>query len=198
MRGPRRKSLIWGLATEALLLGALLALSAACTGSGEESVSVPGRSGASKTTAAVRAERRAYDGAPPVVAHENLGSECAECHDAEGMAIDGLGFAPPSPHATTAGMSAISRCTQCHVFSVTDEVFTANSFAGLRQDLRSGARLNALAPPTLPHKDFMRENCAACHSGPAAREEIRTTHPERVRCTQCHVPVATTTAFTPG
>jgi cytochrome c-type protein NapB len=37
----------------------------------------------------------------------------------------------------------------------------------------------------------MRENCAACHSGPGARAEIITTHPERVRCRQCHVPVTT-------
>ena len=44
----------------------------------------------------------------------------------------------------------------------------------VRQDLRQGKRLNALAPPPIPHKPFMRENCVACHSGPAAREEIRT------------------------
>jgi predicted CXXCH cytochrome family protein len=37
----------------------------------------------------------------------------------------------------------------------------------------------------------MRENCAACHVGPGAREEIITTHPERTRCRQCHVPVTT-------
>jgi hypothetical protein len=41
----------------------------------------------------------------------------------------------------------------------------------------------------------MRENCAACHTGPAAREEIRTTHPERIRCRQCHVPVGSRTEF---
>jgi predicted CXXCH cytochrome family protein len=47
------------------------------------------------------------------------------------------------------------------------------------------------APPTIPHKVFMRENCGACHVGPGAREEILTTHPERTRCRQCHVPVTT-------
>jgi cytochrome c-type protein NapB len=41
----------------------------------------------------------------------------------------------------------------------------------------------------------MRENCTACHDGPAAREEIRTPHPERVRCRQCHLTVATTATF---
>ena len=31
----------------------------------------------------------------------------------------------------------------------------------------------------------------ACHGGPAAVEEIRTTHPERGNCRQCHVPAVT-------
>ena len=31
------------------------------------------------------------------------------------------------------------------------------------------------------------ENCVACHSGPAAVAEIRTKHPERANCRQCHV-----------
>ena len=41
---------------------------------------------------------------------------------------------------------------------------------------------------TIPHPLQLRENCLACHGGPAARAELRTTHPERVRCRQCHVP----------
>lgn len=168
----------------------------ACSG-GDSTVDVPDRPGAVKTAAAVRAERRAFDGAPPVIPHENFGIECVECHDRAGMDVEGVGFAPPSPHEETRGMSAISRCVQCHVFSGDAEPFVANAFAGLRQDLRRGARLNALAPPTIPHKTFMRENCLACHSGPAAREEIRTDHPERARCRQCHVPVETRTVFAP-
>jgi cytochrome c-type protein NapB len=32
----------------------------------------------------------------------------------------------------------------------------------------------------------MRENCRACHAGPGAVAELRTTHPERVSCRQCH------------
>ncbi len=92
-------------------------------------------------------------------------------------------------------MSGISRCRQCHIFAATDGSFVGNEFSGLRQDLRRGSRLNSVAPPTIPHKIFMRENCAACHSGPAAREEIRTTHPERTRCLQCHLQVTTTARF---
>ena len=155
-----------------------------------------------KSTAVVRAERRAYDGAPPVVPHEDFGMTCVSCHNRQGIEVPDVGFAPPTPHALTGGMNDLSRCRQCHVFRQTDAVFVANDFVGLRQDLRRGTRLHALAPPTIPHKTFMRENCDACHAGVAAREEIRTPHPERTRCRQCHVPTLSrsefSTAFGPG
>jgi len=179
----------------AVLLG-LVTLSG-CGGSPER-VDVPDRPGAQKSTASVRAERRAFDGAPPVIAHEDFGMDCNSCHTIEGMDLGDEGFAPPFPHQRTLGMSAVSRCQQCHVFNNSDTLFASNSFSGLRQDLRRGARLNPLAPPTLPHRTLMRENCLACHSGPAAREEVRTDHPERTRCVQCHVPVTTRLAFEPG
>lgn len=150
-------------------------------------VEVPGRDGALKTTAVERAARRAFDGAPPVIPHESFSVVCTQCHNREGLDVAGVGFAPPSPHEATAGLSLISRCRQCHVFSVTDDEFRTNSFASLRQDLRRGGRASAGAPPVMPHSAFMRENCVACHTGPAAREEIRTSHPERIRCRQCHV-----------
>ncbi len=185
---------------------AFLLLLAACAPPADQ-VPAPGAEVAIKTAALERAERRLYDGAPPIVPHENFGMTCTECHNLQGMEVEDVGFAPPSPHAlphsrasgaTPLGMGHFSRCRQCHVFSLTDGVFGANSFAGLRQDLRRGARLNPLAPPTLPHKAFMRENCTACHSGPAAREEIRTDHPERRRCRQCHVSIETRTTFERG
>ncbi|MEM7352255.1 MAG: hypothetical protein AAF657_15750 [Acidobacteriota bacterium] len=186
---------------------ALLLLTFACSSPPSGTVAVPGTDDAVKTAATLRAERRAFDGAPPVIPHQNFGIACSECHDREGMEVEGTGFAPPSPHAvprwpafgvTTTGMSAISRCQQCHVFDTSDELFVANTFVGLPQDLRRGERLNPFAPPTLPHKTFMRENCTACHSGPAAREEIRTDHPQRARCRQCHVPVETRSTFPQG
>lgn len=150
-------------------------------------VEVPGREGATKTAARDRAERRLYDGAPPVIPHRGFSSPCISCHNAEGMAVEGMGFSPPSPHEITAGLSAISRCQQCHVERLTEDVFVASAFVGLEQNLRRGRRLSELAPPVMAHPTFMRENCLACHSGPAAREEIRTPHPERARCQQCHV-----------
>lgn len=151
--------------------------------------------GVEKTAAVERAQRRLFDGAPPVIPHVPFGMSCISCHNREGVAVPDVGFAPPSPHVETAGMSLISRCQQCHVWRITEEVFSANEFAGLRQDLRRGRRLNTVAPPVVPHSVFMRENCVACHTGTAAREEIRTSHPERVRCRQCHLEQRTTSEF---
>ena len=166
-----------------------------CSG---EMVEVPGKEGQLKNAAAVRAERRAYDGAPPVIPHEDFLIQCTECHNDEGISVPDVGYAPPSPHGKTRGLSGRSRCRQCHVLGLTDDLFVDNAFAGLRQDLRTGGRLHAIAPPTIPHKIFMRENCAACHTGPAAREEVRTSHPERGRCRQCHVAVTTRATFPAG
>ncbi len=181
-------------------LGWILAAVAVATGcaGGPEMVAVPGSDGALKTAATARAERRLYDGAPPVVPHEEFGIECTSCHATGGVEVDGVGFSPPLPHGNTVGLSEDSRCRQCHVFAVTDELFVENDFVGLRQDLRVGRRLHVHAPPTIPHKVFMRENCVACHSGPAAREEIRTSHPDRIRCRQCHVAVTTLETFPAG
>ena len=182
--------------TTAVLSLAAVALSASC-GSKPVGTSVPDHPGASKTAASERALRRAYDGAPPVIPHETFQSPCIECHNREGVSVPGVGFSPPSPHEATTGMSAMSRCKQCHVERVTDNHFVGNRFSGLKQDLRRGRRLNPVAPPVMPHSVFMRENCVACHSGPAAREPIRSSHPERERCAQCHVEQVTTGTFGP-
>jgi nitrate reductase cytochrome c-type subunit len=183
------------------LLCPALAVVLLCTGTDaieEEDIAVPGRPGAVKSSPAVRAKRRTFDGAPPVIPHRTFGAACTSCHTQRGMAVEGIGFAPPSPHIETVGMSAISRCQQCHVFRQTSSVWRQNGFEGLRQDLRHGARTHPYAPPVIPHRTFMRENCLACHSGPAAREQIRTPHPERMRCRQCHVEQRTAAEFQPA
>lgn len=199
-------------AVAAVVVPVIAALGAAglvaCAADETASVPVPGRDGVVKTAAVERAERRLFDGAPPVIPHQAQGMDCIACHNDEGMAVDGLGFAPPSPHEATEGLSAISNCRQCHVFQVTSFAvesdgaprapFVANHFVGLRQDLRAGRRLFDGAPPVMPHATFMRENCQACHAGPAAREEIRTSHPERLACWQCHVEQQTSAAFSLG
>lgn len=167
--------------------------------SGEERATdpVPERVDARKTAPDARALRRAYDGAPPVIPHAPFGARCTECHDAAGMAVANVGFAPPSPHAETPGLSAISRCEQCHLHATTDDTFRGSTFRGLAQDLRHGARAGDGAPPVMPHSAQLRDNCQACHTGPAAREAIRTSHPERPRCRQCHLEQTTTALFQP-
>lgn len=155
-----------------------------------------GGGGVAKTPATERAMRRAFDGAPPVVPHGPMGAECTSCHTRTGIQFGEMGFAPPMPHEANPGMlGRFARCTQCHVYQQTTEVFVASTFDGLRQDLRRGKKQHEFAPPVIPHSTFMRENCVACHTGPAAREPIRCSHPERVRCGQCHVAAITTEEF---
>lgn len=153
-----------------------------------------GRPSASDANASVavasyaeRQQRVAYSGAPPVIPHPPLSGKCVNCHTAAGTVLPGLGIAPANPHTQTHGMSAQSRCRQCHVFSNSDSLFVESEFEPLKRVSWQGARAAALAPPMVPHSLFMREDCAACHTGLAARAEIRCTHPERFRCRQCHV-----------
>jgi len=187
MRGPRRTSLIAFLTLGYGLIG--------INCSGDQWVEVPEADGAVKSAADVRAGRRAYDGAPPVIPHASFGTNCSACHNAQGMPVEGTGYAPASPHEGTDKAGATTRCQQCHVFVTDDDLFVSSDFVGLQQDLRRGGRLNPIAPPTIPHRTLMRENCLACHAGPGARQEIVTSHPERTRCRQCHVAVTTTGVF---
>ena len=76
-------------------LAAAALVAAGCAESGK--VPVPDREGALKSTAAVRAERRAYDGAPPTIPHESFGASCSACHDERGQSVRGVGFARAGP-----------------------------------------------------------------------------------------------------
>ena len=111
-----------------------------------------------RTSTIERAQRRAYDGAPPVIPHQRLGSSCVECHTETGKAVPERGFAPANPHLHTVGFSLTANCVQCHVFAQTDETFAKSDFEGFAQDLRRGERLYRGAPPVIPHPVFMREN----------------------------------------
>ena len=187
MRGSNRKGLT-GLAA-----GLLLLLVAGCLrlpdGDGSASAGIEPASWAE------RAGRRLYDGAPPVIPHDRLGASCVSCHVTLRPASAGLGIPPASPHGGTEGLSAGSRCTQCHVYQVTTDTFVDNDFASVRTGSPSGDRLYDGAPPVMPHRLHMREDCMACHAGPGARPEIATTHPERTRCRQCHVEATETGEF---
>ncbi len=127
---------------------------------------------------AEREELRAYFGAPPVIPHEidQLDSEadCMTCHAEPEN--------PQLPHARLAS------CTQCHVIQENDLFIetdgAGNSFSGLEEPV-GGSRAWQGAPPTIPHSTLMRDRCLSCH-GPDDHEGLRSSHPERLSCRQCH------------
>ena len=133
-----------------------------------------------------RSDRRAYSGAPPTIPHdvEQLASDaCLACHDL-GVAIDGKS-ADGMPHPY------LTNCQQCHVAASPmwePRMEVASTFRGLAEPSQ-GARAWEGAPPTVPHATWMRDNCSSCH-GIHGKEGLRTSHPERRSCLQCHAPSA--------
>jgi nitrate reductase (cytochrome), electron transfer subunit len=146
-------------------------------------------------------QRRAYSGAPPRIPHEVTeslpGLNCLACHEQGGYAAGFKAYAPKTPHPE------LTQCRQCHVPTRTSTSFAGGGHganasvtaAHLRSLVAPGWRAYPGAPPPIPHALHMRENCSVCHTGPGAMEEIRTTHPERIGCTQCHVPQQSSTSF---
>ena len=128
---------------------------------------------------------RAFLGAPPFMPHrirtERSSKYCLECHAVKTRLARRHRAIVPLPHPE------YSQCSQCHVSGDPAEVapFRENDFVGLDFPGK-GSRAHDYAPPTVPHKVFMRENCLACH-GPTGIASVRTTHPERSQCLQCHV-----------
>ena len=134
-------------------------------------------------TLLLRASRRAYAGAPPTIPHPvdaNNSTNCLVCHG-NGIQVDGH-IAPKISHQT------FTNCTQCHAQAGTPgmgpEFPVSNSFGGLESPTQ-GKRAWPGAPPTMPHQMWMREDCTSCH-GVMGRPGIRTTHPWRMNCVQCH------------
>lgn len=134
-----------------------------------------------------RAERRAFDGAPPTIPHpadQMTTASCLACH-ATGLRIQDV-YAPRMSHAR------LTNCTQCHVEQHASELssrpLVLSQFVPLESPGR-GTRAWEGAPPTIPHSTFMREDCMSCH-GPNGPEPIRTSHPWQISCVQCHAPSA--------
>ncbi|QRO00538.1 nitrate reductase cytochrome c-type subunit [Archangium violaceum] len=134
---------------------------------------------------AQRKTHRAYDGAPPTIPHEIDQREvpgCLACHG-EGMKL-GTRVAPKISHPP------YQSCTQCHVVGESPRPLAqykdvpGNGFVGLVSG-EKGARAWQGAPPTLPHPTLMRTDCTSCH-GPRGLPGLRTSHPERQNCQQCH------------
>jgi cytochrome c-type protein NapB len=141
--------------------------------------------------------RRAYHGAPPVVPHEvdaetSRRQACNVCHEKGGFVAKFNAYTPVTPHPE------FSNCLQCHVEESDEEPFR---FAGWMSPRPPKIKRPALpgGPPALPHPLMLHEKCLACHAGPAVPEKIRTSHPERIHCLQCHVPQEDVMAFSrPG
>lgn len=140
-----------------------------------------------------RAARRAFAGAPPVVPHPIVQDSAASC-----LACHGPGLVIKDKVASKMSHPPYASCTQCHVPAggltlpvasiALAEPLAENHFAALPSPLR-GTRAWPGAPPTIPHSTYMREDCLSCH-GPQGLIGLRTSHPERQSCTQCHAPNA--------
>ncbi len=137
-----------------------------------------------KRTRAVYYARRAYPGAPPVIPHaideaDAGGRLCLACHGDGGWAPRFEAYAPVTPHPE------LLSCRQCHVPQAGRPAFHASGWETVAPPLLRGAAMPG-SPPPIPHALQLRENCRACHAGPGAVDEFRTSHPERVTCRQCH------------
>lgn len=154
---------------------------------------------------------RAYPGAPPRIPHELTPDEfrtgaCLTCHERGGYSRRFAAYVPVTPH------SGNGPCLQCHVGADEGMAVSLDSQdsnwrchqchgAGGRPRADADASLDwrttawpqlaprapGHTPPTIPHDLQSRGNCLACHAGPAAAAEVRTTHPEWANCRQCHL-----------
>jgi len=134
-----------------------------------------------------REQNRAFNGAPPTIPHaieQRSSASCVACHTE--------GFKTASLRIPRMSHGYLANCTQCHIESNPDfmpaVVFRENSFAGLPAP-QAGPRAFAGAPPQIPHSTLMRSDCMSCH-GYAGLQGLRTTHPWRHSCQQCHAPSA--------
>lgn len=134
-----------------------------------------------------RLERRAgrsFEGAPPVMGHSLAFSgdrDCLECHG-NGMTI-GKRIARVMSHVE------LPNCTQCHIEGANEfldqQSLPENEFVGWWKQERGATAMRG-APPTIPHGTFLRTTCLSCH-GQYGYEGLRTNHPERANCLQCHI-----------
>ncbi len=139
---------------------------------------------------AIRASRRAFNGAPPVIPHAIERTNDAACYACHGEgALVGQRVANRMSHGP------LPNCLQCHVapppqpFANVEPV-VANSFVGLPAPI-AGERAFPGAPPVIPHSTWMRERCLSCHGGVVGWPGLEVTHRWRTNCVQCHASSAT-------
>jgi cytochrome c-type protein NapB len=131
-------------------------------------------------------DNRAYLGAPPMITHPLIseigigGKACLQCHQNGGYVSQFEAFAPVTPHPEWLN------CRQCHLPQTNGPLFKNTDWEKPIPP-KLGNQALSTSPLVMPHGIQNRENCLSCHAGPAAPEEIRVTHPERINCRQCHV-----------
>jgi cytochrome c-type protein NapB len=143
--------------------------------------------GAKLVALAAREKNRAFNGAPPTIPHpieEQSAAACIACHQA--------GAQTATLRIPRMSHQLLTNCTQCHVASTPSFMVAAdtveNDFVGLKAP-QEGPRAYAGAPPQIPHSTWMRSDCMSCH-GYTGLLGLRTTHPWRQNCQQCHAPSA--------
>lgn len=178
-----------------------------------------------RTLSRFRANRE-YPGAPPRIPHALTSTElrtttCTVCHLRGGYSPRFMAYVPRTPHpelsdclqchtpdahllgVSLPGREANDICRQCHAMGATRGQPPAAHRAWGDVDWRPApwppldpVRASG-TPPPIPHDLAMRGNCGTCHAGQSAIAEIRTAHPERSNCRQCHMTItATDSVFT--
>jgi len=160
---------------------------------------------AKRASLAARDSLRAYNGAPPVIPHAvdaRDATSCLACHG-DGLRV-GDRIAAKIPHESFAS------CTQCHVEKVSsmpltdlvpfiegegadDGLLAKSAFSGKPAPFE-GSRAWLGAPPVIPHSTWMRNDCLSCH-GDLGKPGLRSSHPERTVCLQCHAQSSSSDRF---
>ncbi|MGB6972469.1 MAG: hypothetical protein WBD61_09955 [Desulfobulbales bacterium] len=131
-------------------------------------------------------ELRQYPGSPPRIPHKVFPSfsseaeECLACHGRGGYDVELDAYAPVTPHPEK------ELCYQCHVPKFTDELFVETDWLSIPPPKLGNSQMGG-SPTPIPHSLQLRDDCIACHAGPAAVVEIRVDHAMRGNCRQCHM-----------
>lgn len=152
---------------------------------------------------------RAYPGAPPRIPHgltpeEFRSGGCNTCHERGGFSQRFGAYVPITPHPEMGAclqchvgdgdlmaialpsMDPSARCRQCHAQGGARRVAATVDWTPLEWPRLTRKKLGS-GPQPIPHTLEFRTNCLSCHVAPSAVAEIRTTHPDRANCRQCHL-----------
>lgn len=169
----------FGILTFPLLLAAMVALA----GCGKKTTTCCTKKASKAPFAKALPDHQAHPAAPPVITHPvaALGRQnCLSCHlHGDAISLDGQ-RTKKTPHPE------LEYCTQCHLEKKTDGLRVKSNFRG--RGYVMGLRSHSKGPWLIPHPLTMRENCLGCHHNRAEPKRLRTTHPGRQRCLQCHIP----------